>query len=87
MILVNQRTCPRPGKRLNIWGPALRRFRREKGWSQEELAMRVQRAGWDVSRVVLFRIESGERQLLDYETEFLLRVLGRSLADLKPEAK
>lgn len=79
---MNQRACPRPGKKLNIWGPALRRFRRERGWSQEELASRVQRAGWDLSRVVLFRIESGERLLVDYETEFLLRVLGRTLKDL-----
>lgn len=77
--------CPRPKKRLNIWGAVLRRFRRERGWSQEELALRVQRAGWDVSRVVLFRIESGDRQLLDYETEFLLKVLGRTLADLATE--
>ena len=87
MVLVNQRACPRPRKRLNIWGAALRRFRRERGWSQEELARRVQRAGWDVSRVVLFRIESGDRQLVDYEAEFLLRVLGRTLADLAAEVK
>jgi len=84
---MNQRTCPRPAKRLNVWGAILRRFRRERGWSQEELAERVQLAGWDVSRVVLFRIESGDRQLVDYEAEFLLRVLGRTLADLAAEVK
>lgn len=87
MNLVNQRTCPRPSKRLNSWGAALRRFRRDRGWSQEELTERVQRAGWNVSRVVLFRIESGDRQLLDYEAEFLLRVLGRTLGDLAAEVR
>jgi len=37
--------------------------------------------------VVLFRIESGERQLVDYDAEFLLRLLGRTLADLAAEVK
>lgn len=84
---MNQRACPpRPdGKRLNIWGAALRRFRRERGWSQEELAKRVQLGGWDVSRVVLFRIEAGQRLLTDFEVEFLLRILGVTLTDLDNE--
>lgn len=39
-----------------LFGPVLRRLRVEKGWSQEELAARV-----EVSRSHIGRIETGEK--------------------------
>jgi|GEM_PF-3188813 len=45
----------------------------------------MQRAGWDCDRVVLVKIESGQRTLLDYEVHFLLKVLKFTWADLVAE--
>ncbi len=40
-----------------LFGPVLRHFRKEKGWSQEELAARL-----DVSRSHIGRLETGKKQ-------------------------
>lgn len=53
--------------------------------SQASLAEALQRAGWDLDRVVIVRIEAGERGLLDYEVAFVLKVLKKSWADLAEE--
>ena len=81
---MNQRSCPSPGAtgKRNLSGSVLQRFRREAGLSQAALAANLQRAGWDIDRVVLVRIEAGTRTLLDVELAFLLRILGRTWADL-----
>lgn len=85
LLGVNQRSCPVPRSRRNLAGLVVRRFRLAAGVSQAELAGMIQRAGWDLDRVVLVRIESGQRSLLDYEICFLLRVLGKTWADLAAE--
>ena len=82
--MMNQRNCPKlaAGKQ-NLGGALVRCFRNEAGWSQEQLAAKMQIAGWDVDRVVVTRIESGQRTLLDYEVRFFLDLFGKRWRDLE----
>lgn len=70
---------------LNLVGPQVRRFRTEKGWSQEMLAAKLQVAGWDVSRGSLAKLEAQFRRVPDCELLFLAKVLGVDLPDLLPK--
>lgn len=72
-----RRTSPAPqGGRLNLFGPRLQAFRLARGWTQEQLAARLQRNGWEIDMATLARIEIGKRTLTDFELAFLLRILG-----------
>jgi len=75
---VEPRICPEPqGERRNLCGTLIRRFRNERGWSQEKLAAKLQLAGWDIDYTVVMLIENGQRVLLDYELKFFLDALGK----------
>lgn len=71
----------------NIVGPQVMRIRNQKGWSQEYFAAACQRAGWDVSRGVVARIEGGVRWVADFELLELARVLAVSVPELYPANK
>ena len=81
---MNQRSCPRPSKGLNLVGPFIRSYREKQGMSQQVLAEALQRKGWDVDRVVITRIETGARTVTDYEIAFLLKVLNVRWIDIAP---
>ena len=49
---------------------------------QTELAVKLQKAGWDIEMATLNRIESGARTLTDVELVFILKVLGNRFGDL-----
>ena len=51
----------------NLLGPGIRRIREGKGWSQEDLARRLQLTGWDVDRTLIARIELRTRCITDME--------------------
>ena len=61
---------------LNICGGVVRRLRVERGMSQPEFAAACQRAGWDVSRDIIARIEGGTKLVRDAEVLKLAAVLG-----------
>ena len=63
----------------NILGPGIRRIREERGWSQEDLARRLQLAGWDVDRTLIARIELRTRCITDMELLALAKTLGVKL--------
>ena len=63
----------------NILGPGIRRVREEKGWSQEDLARRLQLAGWDVDRTLIARIELRLRCITDMELLALAETMGVKL--------
>ena len=42
----------------NLIGPQVQKLRNQRGWSQEQLAAKLQIAGWDVSRNGLAMIET-----------------------------
>lgn len=47
---------------LNLIGPAVRKFRNQKNWTQEALAARLQVEGWDVSRESVAKLEAQFRR-------------------------
>ena len=71
-------------RKLNAVGPAIRRIRNEKGWSQPEFATRAQVGGWDIDRVIISKIESGLRAVTDIELFYLAKILGTTIPELFP---
>lgn len=71
--------------KLNVCGPQVSRFRSGLGWSQPQLAAKCQRAGWDVSRDIIARIELENRWVGDFELAILASVLGVSVEELLPD--
>jgi transcriptional regulator with XRE-family HTH domain len=70
---------------LNLVGPQVRKWRDERGWSQERLAAKLQLRGWDISRDSVASLESQRRRVPDCEILFLARVLGVGLTELFPK--
>lgn len=68
----------------NIVGAEVRKLRDQRNWSQEEFAGRLQRAGWDISRGTLAKIEAQIRCVNDEELLALGRTLEVSLEELYP---
>jgi len=65
----------------NLIGPQVRRLRVAMDWSQEDLAAACQRAGWDVPRSGIGKIESRLRCVTDFEINFLSEALGCRVED------
>ena len=59
----------------NIVAEDLRRLRKEKGMSQEELAAQLQLMGVDIDQRLISKIARNERFVKDYELACLCRVL------------
>lgn len=72
-------------KARNILGPGIRRVREGKGWSQDDLARRLQLAGWDVDRTLIARIELRTRCITDMELIALAETFGVSLNAFKTD--
>lgn len=68
----------------NLIGKQISKERNHLGLSQAALAAKCQRLGWDLSRDVLARIESGIRGISDKEIAILCNVLGISVQELLP---
>ena len=71
----------------NITGRQIAKLRNEKGLSQDQLAGKCQRIGWDASRNIVAKIESGIRCVSDQEILLLSQALGVSVSDLFPRGK
>ena len=56
-------------KMLNLAGRLVNKLRNERGWTQDELADRLQHAGWRVSRSGLSKIEGGLVYVHDYQVQ------------------
>jgi transcriptional regulator with XRE-family HTH domain len=72
------------GSHLNVIGPQVRKFRTQKGWTQNQLALRLQLLGWDTSRESVTRLECQGRRAPDLELFVVARVLGVRVDDLFP---
>jgi transcriptional regulator with XRE-family HTH domain len=66
----------------NIIGKNVKAIREGQGMTQEQLAIRLEVAGWRVDRFIVFRIERGERQVLDKEVLLIAKVLKVSVSSL-----
>jgi transcriptional regulator with XRE-family HTH domain len=71
---------------MNVVGPEVRRLRIQAGLSQPAFAAKCQRAGWDISRDIVARIEGGSRCVEDRELLKLAKLLDCSIPQLFPES-
>ena len=74
-------------KKLYLWsinyiGGKVREYRLKNGWTQTELAARMQVVGCDLSREIIARIESGFRQTSAFEIDKFVEVFGITYNDL-----
>ena len=74
-----------PGSELNAIGLNLQRLRQARDLTQEDLAGRCQRGGWDIDRVIIAKIESRLRAVTDWELIKLCEVVGVSSAEILGE--
>lgn len=63
------------GDRFNLCGERVREPRMRMGWSQEELAAKLQLAGLQLGQMAVSRIETGKRVVPDFELPILAEVL------------
>ncbi|MDD5349338.1 MAG: helix-turn-helix transcriptional regulator [Chthoniobacteraceae bacterium] len=71
----------------NVLGPRIRQLRESKGWSQADMARRLQLMGWDVERTVLTKIELRRRCIADYELMAIVQVLEIPLSEFQMPKK
>jgi DNA-binding XRE family transcriptional regulator len=69
---------------LNLIGKQVRELRDRKGWTQRDLAAKLQVFGWDVSRESLAKLETLQRRVPDGELFILAKVFGTGTDDLFP---
>ena len=63
-------------------GKRIREIRKEKGFTQEQLAARLQTNGCDITRSALAKIEAGQRHIYVDELKLLTELLHISYHDL-----
>lgn len=63
------------GDRFNLCGKRVREARMRMGWSQEELAAKLQLPGLQLGQMAVSRIETGKRVVPDFELPILAEVL------------
>jgi transcriptional regulator with XRE-family HTH domain len=68
----------------NNIGPQVRRRRYSLGWSQSDLATKLQLAGWDISRSGVSKIEARLSYVDDKALLYLAEVLKLPVQDLFP---
>ena len=68
-------------------GPAIRKFRYQKGLSQPQLVAKCQVIGWNISRDILAAIEGQARRVTDAEIVLFAAVLRVSASLLLPDKK
>ncbi len=71
-------------KPQNIVGPQIRKLRYQQEFTQEMLAARCARFGWDLSRATLSKVEAQIRCVTDSELLVIARALGVLLEKLYP---
>jgi transcriptional regulator with XRE-family HTH domain len=68
----------------NIVGPAVRKIRYQRGWTQAILTARCARVGWDVHQSTIGKIEAQYRGVSDREIVFIAQALEVRVQDLFP---
>ena len=76
-MIMRRRSCAADtlGDRFNLCGERVREARMRMGWSQEELAAKLQLAGLQLGQMAVSRIETGKRVVPDFELPILAEVL------------
>ena len=68
----------------NSIGPQLRRLRNERNLTQDALAAKLQRAGLDIDRTSIAKIEAQLRSVFDFELAMMASVLAVDVSTLLP---
>lgn len=66
----------------NIVGKQIKEIREKAGITQEQLAIHLEMAGWQVDRFLVSKIERGEREVRDTEVQLIAKVLKVSVSNL-----
>lgn len=66
----------------NIIGRHIKKIRKEQRLTQEQLAIRIEIAGWQINRFVVSKIERGDRELSDVEAQTIAKALKVSVSKL-----
>ena len=66
----------------NVVGNYIKEIREKQGLTQEQLAIRIEMAGWQIDRFVVSKIERGDRQVSDFEAQLIAKALKVSIANL-----
>ena len=78
----HRRLSYRVGKARNAVGERIRSMRLNRKMTQEDLAGSCQRLGWRIGRVIVAKVEMGEREVTDLELTILAQALGVKVGDL-----
>lgn len=71
-----------PNGTRNIISAKVKSYRRKNGWTQKELAEKLQLEGLQFSDLTILRIEKGERLVTDFELKILAEVFAVHYEDL-----
>lgn len=66
----------------NFIGDNVRRLRKERNFTQEELAAKLQIEGLNIDRPMITKIELQQREVYDYEAFYISKVLKVSIEEL-----
>lgn len=66
----------------NIIGDNVRRLRKERNFTQEELTAKLQIEGLNIDRPMLTKIELKQREVYDYEALYISKVLNVPIEEL-----
>jgi transcriptional regulator with XRE-family HTH domain len=73
-------------KKLNLIGRQVNKLRQRNGWSQEDLAVQLQFAGWhNATRSTVSKIEGGSTGIAEYDLLFIAAALRVQLIHLFPD--
>ena len=66
----------------NIAGPAIQKARRQAGLTQDQLSAKLARAGVQLDRAGIAKIENGLRRIYDFELKALAKILKTTSSSL-----
>jgi transcriptional regulator with XRE-family HTH domain len=64
----------------NVVGKYIKEIRERQALTQEQLAIRIEMAGWQVDRFIVSKIERGDRQVSDIEAQLIAKALKVSVS-------
>jgi len=67
---------------MNIIGENVKKIRKDKGWTQDQLAAKCNLVGLNISRGTLAKIEAKVRRVVDIEVEEIALALRVDIEDL-----
>jgi len=66
----------------NVVGKYVKKIREQQDLTQEQLAIRIEMAGWQVDRFIVSKIERDDRQVSDIEAQLIAKALKVSISAL-----